>query len=372
MKRRSRAIVALTGRRLVAALGVPGCVAACLVLAGTAAAPASASPRPAQAARFDGAGPAALARPGNVARAGPGALGGPVGPGGSPGAPANGRITFTRLDPKLGNFSIWAANPDGTHQQRLTHTPSQDNDWSPNGRRIAFDFFNKTGEHLATMDPNGRHVRQLTFKKGIQDAPKWSPNGQRITFDASPTFPDQPGFHTSIWTMRANGTGARQLTHGIFGVEPVYSPDGRRIAFGRITGFDAQGFQLEAIDVINTDGTHLRQVVPPLADLEHPDWSPNGTWITFNIAPEAPNAAVMAVHPNGKGLRVLRASDSRFGFFKPVWSPDGREFLVGCHDFQAGIDKLCVMNANGRNLHVIVAGPEPVNNPAWGTHPLTH
>ena len=136
----------------------------------------------------------------------------------------NGRITFTRFDPKLGDFSIWAANPDGTHQQRLTHTPSQDNDWSPNGRRIAFDFFNKTGEHLATMDPNGRDVRQLTFQKGIQDSPKWSPDGQRITFDASPTFPDQPGFHTSIWTMRANGTGARQLTHGIFGVEPVYPP----------------------------------------------------------------------------------------------------------------------------------------------------
>ena len=222
------------------------------------------------------------------------------------------------------------------------------------------------------MDPNGRHVRQLTFKKGIQEAPKWSPNGQRITFDASPTFPDQPGFHTSIWTMRANGTGARQLTHGIFGVEPVYSPGGHRIAFGRITGFDAQGFQLEAIDVINTDGTHLRQVVPPLADLEHPDWSPNGHWITFNIPPEAPNAAVMAVHPNGKGLRVLRASDSRFGLFKPVWSPDGREFLVGCHDFRAGIDKLCVMNANGHNLHVIIATPDPVNNPAWGTHPLKH
>jgi Tol biopolymer transport system component len=368
MKRLSRAIVALTGRRLVAALGVPGCVAACLVLAGTAAAPASASPRPAQA----GAGPAALARPGNVARAGPGALGGSVVLGGSPDAPANGRITFTRFDPKLGDFSIWAANPDGTYQQRLTHVPSFFSDWSPDGLRIAFDFFNDTGEHLAAMDPDGRDVRQLTFGNGIQEVPRWAPDGRRITFDASPDLPDQPGFHTDIWTMRPDGTGARQLTHGIFGIEPVYSPDGRRIAFGRITGVDAQGFQLEAIDVINTDGTHLRQVVPPLADLEHPDWSPNGTWITFNIAPEAPNAAVMAVHPNGKGLRVLRASDSRFGLFKPVWSPDGREFLVGCHDFRAGIDKLCIMNANGRNLHVIIATPDPVNNPAWGTHPLQH
>ena len=100
--------------------------------------------------------------------------------------------------------------------------------------------------------------------------------------------------------------------------------------------------------------------------------SPNGHWITFNIAPEVPNAAVMAVHPNCKGLRVLRRSDNRFRFFKPVWSPHGRKFLVGCHDVRAQIDKLCVMNANGRNLHIVVATPDPVNFPAWGTHPLKH
>ena len=286
--------------------------------------------------------------------------------------PANGRITFGRVDPALGDTSIWAANPDGTHQQRLTHVVSFFSDWSPDGQRIAFDFVDGISEHLATMDPNGRHVRQLTFGKGIQEVPKWSPDGRQITFDASPAFPGEPGFHTDIWTMRADGTGPRQLTSGAFDVEPVFSPDGRQIAFGRITGVDAQGGQLEAIYVINTDGTHLREVVPPLANLEHPDWSPDGTWISFNIAPEAPNAAVMVVHPDGKGLRVVRSSDNQFRLFKPVWSPDGRKFLVGCHDVQAQIDKLCVMNADGRNLHIVVATPDPVNYPAWGTHPLEH
>jgi hypothetical protein len=29
--------------------------------------------------------------------------------------PANDRITFGRFDPALGDYSIWAANPDGTH-----------------------------------------------------------------------------------------------------------------------------------------------------------------------------------------------------------------------------------------------------------------
>jgi len=77
--------------------------------------------------------------------------------------PRNGRITFGRFDPQLGDFSIWAANPDGTHQRRLTHVPSFFSDWSPDGTRIAFDFVDDTGVHIATMDPDGRHVRQLTF-----------------------------------------------------------------------------------------------------------------------------------------------------------------------------------------------------------------
>ena len=154
--------------------------------------------------------------------------------------PVNGRISFGRFDPALGDFSIWAANPDGTHQKRLTHVPSFFSDWSPDGHRIALDFADDTGVHIATMDPNGRHVRQLTFGEGIQEVPKWSPDGRWITFNASPQFPDAPGFHTDIWIMRADGSHKRQLTRSGFDVEPVFSPDGHRIAFGRITN-DAEG-----------------------------------------------------------------------------------------------------------------------------------
>ena len=34
--------------------------------------------------------------------------------------PDNGEISFGRSDPALGDFSIWVANPDGTHQRHLT------------------------------------------------------------------------------------------------------------------------------------------------------------------------------------------------------------------------------------------------------------
>jgi Tol biopolymer transport system component len=220
--------------------------------------------------------------------------------------PENGEIAFGRVDPALGDFSIWVANPDGTHQRRLTTVPSNFSDWSPSGNRMAYDFFDDIGEHIATISPDGTFNRQITFGSGIQEVPRWSPDGRQITFDASPGSPDDPSFSPSIWLMRADGSQARQLTSDGFDVEPVFSPDGKRIAFGRITGVTAAGDQLEALYVVDVDGTHLRQVVPPLPGLEHPDWSPNGAWISFNIAPESVNApdsgSIITVHPNGNAF----------------------------------------------------------------------
>jgi Tol biopolymer transport system component len=288
----------------------------------------------------------------------------------------DGRITFGRFDPELGDFSIWVANPDGTHQQRLTLVPSFFSDWSPNGRRVAFDFVDDVGVHVATIRPDGTGERQLTFGPGIQETPKWSPDGRWITFGASPLMPWEPGFFTSIWIMRADGSRSRQVTTGGFDVEPVFSPDGTRIAFGRITSVTPDGMWEEAIYVVNSDGTDLREVVAPRSGLEHPDWSPDGRWITFNIGPESPQApgsgSIIAVRPDGRGERVLRAATERFVFFKPVWSPNGRQLLVGCFDRTSPVDKLCVIDANGRHLDVVIdATPFPVNFPAWGPAPPT-
>jgi DNA-binding beta-propeller fold protein YncE len=122
MKRLSGAIVALTGRRLVVALAAPSCVAACLVLAGTAAAPASASPRPVQAARFDGAGHAALAGPGNVVQARPGHLGGSVVLGGSPGAAAANPKTDTLYVPIQCRASFCPASGSPGHVVDVINT----------------------------------------------------------------------------------------------------------------------------------------------------------------------------------------------------------------------------------------------------------
>ena len=280
--------------------------------------------------------------------------------------PSNGQIAFGRGDPSVGDYSLWVAAADGSDQRRLTEGPANFSDWSPDGSRIAFDYWDETGVHIDTIAADGSDRRVLTVASGIQEAPKWSPDGERIVYNAFPFGEDPPTI--SIWVMNADGSKPRQLTEGALDVEPVFSPDGTQIAFGRIVGDSPEG-QLEAIYVMNADGTGLREVVAARPALEHPDWSPDGHSITFNIGPEhadAPDSgAILSVRTNGHGLRVLHRPTDQLRFFKAVWSPDGRQMLAGCHDTEADIDRICIIPTNGK-ARVVVGGDQWLNFPSWG------
>ena len=288
--------------------------------------------------------------------------------------PRNGPIAFGRFDRQIGAFTLWTANADGSHQRRLTTTQGYFPDWRPDGSGLAFDYPDGTNEHIATIGRDGSRRTQLTSAPGIQEVARYSRDGRHIVFDASAELPDDPAFSTDIWMMDFDGSHQVQITHGGFDVEPVFSPDGHYIAFGRLIGptgptdFSAK----EAIYVVGTDGTGLRRVVAPKAGLEHPRWSPDGSALTFNIAPEAapaPDAgSIFSVDPNGHGLHVIRAASHAWKFTKATWSPDGRKMLVVCHRVAGDIDYLCQMNPRTGQIHVVVTTPldEPVNYPSWG------
>lgn len=285
-----------------------------------------------------------------------------------------GSITYGRRDAKLDDFRIWIAKADGSQARPLVEVPSWMSDWSPDGRQIVYEDLRS----LQIINADGTGRRELLSSLGSQWIPEWSPTGEWITFEGAREEITDDGLTIprAVWVVRPDGTGLREVTPGMFGSEPVFSPDGIQIAFGHVTKGGSWTEAEQAVEVINLDGTGRRQVVAPRPGLQHIDWSRDG-WLVFNIEAvprgrpgPADAGTIFAVRPDGSQLHAVRRADDRLAFYKPIWSPDGSMLLTGCNDRDTGIDKLCLMNADGTNLEVVVdASPDPVNFPAWGPMP---
>jgi Tol biopolymer transport system component len=284
---------------------------------------------------------------------------------------SNGPILYRQFDPATGRFPLLRARPDGTQVTELTDRPGLFSDWRADGRGIAFDFFDADGnQQIATMNADGSDLRDITSGPGIHEVPSWSPDGRRIVFDFSPQAdPSTPGFETRLWMMRADGSHARPLPmqQPGFDVEPRYSPDGRWIAFGRIR--EAPGDSQAAIFLVRAEGGRVRQLTPWGTYVEHANWSPDGRWIAFN----SPEGTIEAIRPDGRGRRTILAATASLEGHKPWFSPDGSRILFVCgFRFPDGNfnDDLCVMDADGSDIVNITNEPATHENwPSWGPAP---
>jgi Tol biopolymer transport system component len=129
--------------------------------------------------------------------------------------------------------------------------------WSPDGRLVAFT---DAVDGLRLLDLAHHLVHVLS--RGYDEDPSWSPDGTHLAFDHDRTGNGD----TSIWTMRRDGTGRRQITHPPGGAKDrtaAWSPDGKLIAFQR--DFD--------IWTVAASGGSERLVV---RDATNPTWSPDG------------------------------------------------------------------------------------------------
>jgi TolB protein len=173
-----------------------------------------------------------------------------------------------------GPADIWTVHPDGTHLRNLTKTPDDDEcapHFSPNGKRIAFDARTRPGSDRSSvyvMHVDGTHERRVSRTSIDAWYPNWSPDGRRLVFGSHFST-----FHTSIWTIGVDGSGARRLTnapHGLDDYLPVYSPDGTAIAFASDRGHDDFG----DIWVMRPDGTGLRDITrgTKFSDDFNADW----------------------------------------------------------------------------------------------------
>jgi Tol biopolymer transport system component len=277
-------------------------------------------------------------------------------------------------------------------------------------RPILFNIAGKTKEQVATVDPAGRRVRQLThFTAGAGEA-QWAPNGGRIVVERFRRH--KPG---ALYSMRPGGRQSRRLSSGCHGkcledFEPAWSNRGNLIAFNRAfgpvvndtaaeidlmlmrrNGSDVQVVKrfanlagkrrlephnpdfspddsqlaLTLLDVSSRSGNsaiftytfatgELERVTPWRLNAGNADWSASGR-ILFNSNYLAPGASdLYTIAPNGSGLRRLTSTPGKRSSFAPTWSPSNRR--VAYTVAGPGVPPhLVVMSVGGEDKHRVTS-----------------
>jgi len=146
---------------------------------------------------------------------------------------SNGASTSPSWNPKTGQQvafvsdrggipQLYVMNVDGTSQTKVD-LPDMgyviDPAWSPNGQLLAFSWRRPNGNYdLYVMEIVTHQLVELTRDVGRNERPSWAPDGRHIVFESTRTGTRQ------IWSMIADGTGARQLTKQGQNESPNWSP----------------------------------------------------------------------------------------------------------------------------------------------------
>jgi TolB protein len=212
--------------------------------------------------------------------------------------PDGGRIAFS-----CGN-QICVMDADGGNRKQVTHSDTfkARPAWSPDGKRMAFILLQNPGSRddpkrspgdpkpqIGIVNADGSGERLLTVEKRVNvhlgpggsktiietaydaNAPAWSPVGDRIAFWSG--IENQYG---QIWTIRADGTGSRQLTDDPRhrnSDDPSWSPDGKKVLFS--TARSGKG----ELWLMNADGSGQRR----LSDIDAGPFPGRASWQPVKI-----------------------------------------------------------------------------------------
>jgi Tol biopolymer transport system component len=133
---------------------------------------------------------------------------------------------------------------DGSDSYWLT-SPASEPDWNPNGESIIFAGVIDSRRSVVSYDLDRKTMTMIVDLSGRRGRirPKYSPDGETIAF----------GRDYQIWLVNSDGTHLRQLTpHNNVGTFS-WSPDGSQLVYARQDG----------LWIINADGTNAHQITFP-------------------------------------------------------------------------------------------------------------
>jgi Tol biopolymer transport system component len=199
-------------------------------------------------------------------------------------SPDGNRLVFERafgpiVNDTAAGLDLITANADGSNEQVILHYRSleaqgqepHDAQWSPDGTRIAVMILNikakpRNASAIYVLNADGSGLHRVTPVRLNAGNPDWSPDGKRIAFNSFFEAQDFP----EIYTVRPNGKGlhrVRREPKNSYSFDPVWSPGGGRLAF-----VHGAGPKPPHIWTMRKNGTRLRQVTRGRLPDFGPDW----------------------------------------------------------------------------------------------------
>lgn len=248
---------------------------------------------------------------------------------------------------------IFTVRPNGNGLRQITHVAGDAirADWSPDGRRIAFEIDTADTASVAIMNADGSGLVVLPPPPGgLEFDPSFTPDGARLVFERfAPDTNDD-----AIWSMKLDGSDRRPITSGSGGgTDPNVSPDGHALSFVAFNGLDFGS----ALVVSGIDGSRPLQLTPFSSNVgDKQDWAPDGQRLAFIRNADLPNgssANIATIRPDGTDLRLLTSfQGGEVSAFVGTYSPDGRWIVFRLEDH--GRFGLFKMRPDGSHLKAIL------------------
>src|SRR5882762_3949219 len=159
----------------------------------------------------------------------------------------------------------------------------------------------------------------------------FSPDGNFLYYTASSK---DNQLYSALYKMPVQGGAAAKLVDDI-DTAISFSPDGTQFAFTRGVP-DKREVDLV---IANADGSGVKVVAKKpgqvyAASLLAPAWSPDGRTIVFTVYQSTNRRILMAVAPDGSGLREFYKMRDDLG--RPQWLPDGSAIIVPVREGKLG------------------------------------